>query len=86
MISLTIVFCMTLNDYICRELPFGHDDYQAITSLEDCMMGGMIGSTKFVMENAEWYVKGFRCSENKPAASEEQTWLDQQKAQGTFDK
>jgi hypothetical protein len=79
MITLTIIFCLTLNDYICRSLPFGHDDYQSITSIEDCMMGGLIGSTTFVKEHAEYFVKGFRCEAAPPRVGEVEDWVAKEK-------
>ena len=72
MITLTVVFCMVANPYMCKSLPMGHWDYQAITSMTDCMMGGVIGGMTFTLENADWQVKGFRCTQDD---TEKDTWL-----------
>lgn len=78
MISLTVIFCMTLNPTMCRVLPYGHDDYSPITSLEDCMKGGAMSGMSFVMENADWFVKGFRCKEEPEQQTAFKSWLDHQ--------
>jgi hypothetical protein len=65
MITLTITFCMVLNGYICRSIEFQPADDRPITSINDCLMGGAIGSTSFMLEHAEWTVKGWHCRDSE---------------------
>ena len=62
-IKLVVVYCMVLNPTMCKELEMVPDNYRPITSMMDCLMGGAIGSTSFVLEHTEWLVKGWRCKE-----------------------
>jgi hypothetical protein len=62
-ITLTVVFCLVLNNTQCRTLVMVPEDYRAITSIEDCLMGGVIGGMKFTLDHSDYVVKGYRCSQ-----------------------
>jgi hypothetical protein len=62
MIRLTIIYCMVLNPTMCKPLEFVPADFRPITSEMDCLMGGAIGSTQFVIDHVDWFVKGWRCT------------------------
>lgn len=64
MISLLIVYCMALNQTMCRELEMVPDDGREIASIGECIRGGAISSMRFSLEGAEWFVKGYRCVEH----------------------
>jgi hypothetical protein len=72
MITLVVVYCLTVNPYMCRTLEMVPDDGRAIASIAECIKGGAIGGMSFTLEHAEWHVKGYRCQE-KP--TEVQAWL-----------
>ena len=72
MIHLIVTYCLVLNPTQCRSLEMVPDNYRPITSMTDCMMGGVIGGTKFVLDHAEWQVKGFHCNQEDV---EKDTWL-----------
>lgn len=71
-ITLSVVFCLTLNPYMCRSLEMVPDDGHEIASLSECIKGGAVGGMSFTMDHAEWHVKGFRCQESPTVM---QTWL-----------
>lgn len=72
MITLVVVFCLTLNPYICRSLELVPEDGHKIASVGECLRGGATGGMTFTMEHAEWQTKGWRCVE-KPSVM--QSWL-----------
>ena len=84
MITLTVVFCLTLNSYICQELRMVPEDYRAIASPMECIIGGAIGSVdldvQFKKDGAEWKVRGYRCEASPPKVTDIQDWLDDQRA------
>ena len=43
MIHLIVTYCLVLNPTQCRSLEMVPDNYRPITSMTDCMMGGVIG-------------------------------------------
>lgn len=63
MITLTVIFCLKLNSYICKSLEVVPDDGHAIASVGECIRGGAVGGMSFTLENVEWQVKGWRCIE-----------------------
>ena len=77
MIELVVVYCLTLNPTQCRELPVVPDDGRPIVSVAECLRGGAIGGATFMLEHAEWTVKGIRCRERKPTDFE--IWLSQRR-------
>ena len=78
--TLTVIFCLTLNSYICQELKMVPWDFRGITSMSDCLMGGAIGGTTFMMQNAEWTVKGYRCVADPPVVGAVENWVEAEKA------
>lgn len=62
MITLVVVFCLVQNSYICRTLEMAPIDHKTV-SIPECIRGGAIGGMTFVLEHAEWRVKGYRCTE-----------------------
>lgn len=74
MIIATVIYCMTLNPTMCRELRFVPDDYHAIASISECLKGGVIGSMTFKLDGAEWRTKGVRCIEVEKPDSVIQAW------------
>lgn len=67
-ITLVVIYCMTLNQYSCRVMEMVPHDYRVITSITDCLQGGLIGSMTFTMDHADWTVKGVRCEEHETGA------------------
>lgn len=64
-----VIYCLSLNPYVCRNyeiMPVGH----RITSIGECMRGGMMGSAEFQFEGARWYIKGVRCTEESDPVQE----------------
>ena len=61
MIHLMVVYCLSLNPYVCRTLELVPADGHLIASQIECMMGGMMGSAEFRFEGALWFVKGAYC-------------------------
>jgi hypothetical protein len=72
---LTVIFCLSLNSYMCQELRMVPEDYRAVISMGDCLMGGAIGSTTFIKEHQEYVVKGFRCESEPPRVGEVEDWV-----------
>jgi hypothetical protein len=65
---------MVLNPTMCRNLEMRPWDFRQITSLTDCLQGGIIGgfqTIRFHLDSAEWFVK-IRCSQSDP---ESDVWL-----------
>ena len=77
MIVATVVYCMTLNPTMCRELRMVPDDYHAITSISECLKGGVIGSMTFKLDDIEWRTKGVRCIEVETPETVVQLWMKQ---------
>lgn len=77
---LTAIFCLTLNPYLCSELQFVPEDYRAVISMGDCIMGGAIGTTTFIKEHQEYFVKGFRCQSRPPDTGAVAKWVEDEKA------
>lgn len=71
MIKLVVVFCLTLNPYMCRTLEMVPEDH-AIVSIGECLRGGAVGGMSFTLEHQEYTVKGWRCTE---APTDMQVWL-----------
>lgn len=61
-IKLVVVYCLSLNPYICRTLEMVPVDH-GIVSIMECIRGGAIGGMTFELEHAEWKVRGWRCEE-----------------------
>ena len=76
MIHLIITFCLLQNPYLCRSLEIVPEDYRAITSTMDCMMGGAVGGMQFTMDHADWSIKGWRCEDRKQTAGDLSTQLE----------
>lgn len=72
MVKLVVVFCLALNPYLCRNIEMVPGDGRAIASAGECLRGGAIGGMSFVLEHAEWQVKGWRCVERR---NEVAVWL-----------
>lgn len=63
MIELVVIFCMKLNPTMCQTLEMIPDDGREITSIMECIRGGVIAGMTFTKDNTEWEVKGHRCVE-----------------------
>jgi len=73
MIEVVVVYCLTLNSSMCRTLTIAPVDHPTAT-VSECIKGGAIyEATTFHLDHAEWYVKGWRCSERESVM---QTWLN----------
>ena len=74
MITLFVVFCLVQNPYMCRSLEMVPQDGHAIVSVAECTKGGAIGVMRFHLEDADWQVKGWRCTERQTVM---QQWSQQ---------
>lgn len=71
-ITLTVIYCLVLNGYICRTLEMVPQDGHEIVSIPECNKGGAIGSMQFTLDHMEWRTKGWKCIERQNPM---QTWL-----------
>lgn len=78
--TLIVSFCLTLNPYLCYELRMVPEDYRAISSPMECIRGGAIGGMTFVMEHAEYTVKGWRCISSPPKPTDITRWVQAEQA------
>lgn len=69
MIKAYIVACMIFNPTMCRQFEFEPVNDRQITSITDCLMGGVIYQTwRFSWEHALWESKGGVHCEMKTAS------------------
>jgi hypothetical protein len=79
MITLVVTFCLVLNPYMCYQMKMVPDDYHAVASQMECVRGGAVGGMQFTMQNAEYFVKGWRCTEDIPDVSAIDKWVVEEK-------
>ena len=80
MITLIVMFCLSLNQYMCYELRMVPDDYRAIASPMECLRGGAVSGMQFVMQHQEYTVKGWRCNAGPPSLTAVSEWVAEEKA------
>ena len=62
-VHLMVLYCMSLNPYICRAFELTPSDGHKIASIGECMRRGMVGSAEFEYDHTRWFVKGASCRE-----------------------
>ena len=80
MVTLVVVFCLTLNPYMCSQLRMVPDDYHAIASPMECIKGGANGGVTFTMQHKEYFVKGWYCESAPPKTTDVADWVAAEKA------
>lgn len=72
-VEIVVVYCLTLNPTLCRTLTIAPVDHPT-ASVPECIKGGAnYAATTFLLEHAEWYVKGWHCHERESVV---QAWLN----------
>ena len=69
-VHLMLMYCMTLNPYICRAYELLPSDGHKIASVGECMRGSMMGSAEFDFDGARWFIKGASCREEHDGVRE----------------
>jgi hypothetical protein len=73
MVTVLVVYCLTLNPTMCRTLEIAPVDHETV-SVAECIKGGAnYAATTFRLDYADWTVKGWKCREVPNPMT---VWLD----------